>query len=55
MKKKACTPSRSVYCQSLPNSRKGNELPSDSDTIQDREMDIRFHDRTQYDVSVASY
>jgi predicted acylesterase/phospholipase RssA len=28
-------------------------LPHDADTIQDREMDIRFHDRTRYDVKVA--
>jgi len=32
---------------------KENDLPADADTIQDREMDIRFHDRTQYDVKVA--
>lgn len=28
-------------------------LPQDADTIQDREIDIRFHDRTRYDVKVA--
>ncbi len=27
--------------------------PKDADTIQDREIDIRFHDRTRYDVKVA--
>ena len=29
-------------------------LPVDSDTIQDRELDIRFHDRTNYDLKVAN-
>ncbi|MGH9983257.1 MAG: patatin-like phospholipase family protein [Nitrososphaeraceae archaeon] len=29
------------------------DLPKDADTIQDREIDIRFHDRTRYDVKVA--
>jgi hypothetical protein len=27
--------------------------PKDADTIQDREIDIRFHDKTRYDVKVA--
>ena len=47
-------PHLEVYIVNLyPTVEKENELPSDSDTIEDREMDIRFHDRTQYDVSVA--
>ena len=29
-------------------------LPVDADTIQDRELDIRFHDRTNYDLKVAN-
>ncbi|MGB8023414.1 MAG: patatin-like phospholipase family protein [Nitrososphaeraceae archaeon] len=29
-------------------------LPVDADTIQDRELDIRFHDRTNYDIKVAN-
>ena len=30
-----------------------NEVPIDADAIQDREIDIKFHDRTKYDVKVA--
>ena len=30
-----------------------NEVPVDADAIQDREIDIKFHDRTKYDVKVA--
>jgi NTE family protein len=30
-----------------------NEVPLDADAIQDREVDIKFHDRTKYDVKVA--
>jgi NTE family protein len=30
-----------------------SELPMDADTIQDREIDIKFHDRTKYDVRLA--
>jgi NTE family protein len=29
------------------------EVPIDADAIQDREIDIKFHDRTKYDVKVA--
>jgi predicted acylesterase/phospholipase RssA len=29
------------------------EVPRDADAIQDREIDIKFHDRTKYDVKVA--
>ena len=47
-------PHLEVYIVNLyPTVEKENELPSDADTIQDREVDIRFHDRTQYDVKVA--
>jgi NTE family protein len=47
-------PHLEVYIVNLyPAVEKENELPSDADTIQDREVDIRFHDRTQYDVKVA--
>lgn len=31
-----------------------NEVPADADSIQDRELEIRFHDRTEYDVKVAN-
>ena len=30
-----------------------NDVPTDADAIQDREIDIKFHDRTNYDVKVA--
>jgi predicted HTH domain antitoxin len=33
---------------------KDEKPPQDSDTIQDRELDIRFHDRTNYDVKIAN-
>jgi NTE family protein len=47
-------PHLEVYIVNLyPTVEKENELPADADTIVDREMDIRFHDRTQYDVKVA--
>jgi NTE family protein len=47
-------PHLEVYIVNLyPTVKQENELPSDADTIQDREVDIRFHDRTQYDVRVA--
>lgn len=47
-------PHLEVYIVNLyPAVENENELPSDADTIQDREMDIRFHDRTQYDVKVS--
>jgi len=47
-------PHLEVYIVNLyPTVDKENDLPADADTIQDREMDIRFHDRTQYDVKVA--
>ena len=51
---KKYVPHLEVYIVNLyPTVEKGNELPSDADTIQDREIDIRFHDRTNYDVKVA--
>jgi NTE family protein len=31
-----------------------NEVPAGADSIQDRELEIRFHDRTEYDVKVAN-
>jgi NTE family protein len=47
-------PHLEIYIVNLyPTVDKENDLPADADTIQDREMDIRFHDRTQYDVKVA--
>jgi NTE family protein len=47
-------PHLEIYIVNLyPTVEKENELPADADTIQDREMNIRFHDRTQYDVKVA--
>jgi hypothetical protein len=47
-------PHLEVYIVNLyPTVEKENDLPSDADTIQDREIDIRFHDRTEYDVKVA--
>jgi NTE family protein len=47
-------PHLEVYIVNLyPTVEKENELPKDADTIEDREMDIRFHDRTQYDIKVA--
>jgi NTE family protein len=47
-------PHLEVYIVNLyPTVEKNNELPKDANTIEDREMDIRFHDRTQYDIKVA--
>jgi NTE family protein len=47
-------PHLEVYIVNLyPTVEKENELPADADTIVDREMDIRFHDRTQNDIQVA--
>jgi NTE family protein len=51
---KKYVPHLEVYIANLyPTVEQGNELPADADTIEDREMDIRFHDRTQYDIKVA--
>ena len=51
---KKYVPHLEVYIVNLyPTVEKGSELPADADTIEDREMDIRFHDRTQYDIKVA--
>jgi len=36
-----------------PTIEKRIEPPKDADTIQDRELDIRFHDKTKYDKKVA--
>jgi hypothetical protein len=30
-----------------------NDVPVDADSIQDRELEIRFNDRTNYDIEVA--
>jgi NTE family protein len=47
-------PHLEVYIVNLyPTVEETSEIPHDADTIQDREVDIRFHDRTQYDVEVA--
>ena len=52
--KKSEVPHLEVYIVNLyPTVEETSELPHDADTIQDREVDIRFHDRTQYDVEVA--
>ncbi len=54
MNEKKHVPHLEVYIVNLyPAVEKENELPADADTIEDREIDIRFHDRTQYDVKVA--
>jgi len=51
---KKYVPHLELYIVNLyPTVEKENELPQDADTIEDREMDIRFHDRTQYDIKVA--
>jgi NTE family protein len=45
-------PDLEVYIVNLYPSIEG-EVPRDADAIQDREIDIKFHDRTKYDVKVA--
>lgn len=43
-----------IYIINLyPTIEKRVEPPKDADTIQDRELDIRFHDKTKYDKKVA--
>src|SRR5215204_1118801 len=42
-----------IYNQLYPTIEKRIEPPKDADTIQDRELDIRFHDKTKYDKKVA--
>jgi hypothetical protein len=52
--KESEVPHLEVYIVNLyPTVEETSEIPHDADTIQDREVDIRFHDRTQYDVVVA--
>jgi NTE family protein len=48
-------PHLEVYIVNLYPTVEKNQIdpPMDADTIQDREIDIRFHDRTRYDVKVA--
>jgi NTE family protein len=48
-------PHLEVYIINLYPTVEKNQIdpPKDADTIQDREIDIRFHDRTRYDVKVA--
>jgi NTE family protein len=55
-KKKATwhVPHLEIYIINLyPTIEKRKEPPKDADTIQDRELDIRFHDKTKYDKKVA--
>jgi NTE family protein len=47
-------PHLEVYIINLyPTVEDRDEPPKDPDTIQDRELDIRFHDKTKYDKKVA--
>jgi NTE family protein len=47
-------PHLEIYIINLyPTIEKRVEPPKDADTIQDRELDIRFHDKTNYDKKVA--
>jgi NTE family protein len=54
-KKVEHVPHLEVYIINLYPTVERNQIdpPKDADTIQDREIDIRFHDRTRYDVKVA--
>jgi NTE family protein len=55
VKKVKHVPHLEVYIINLYPTVERNQIdpPKDADTIQDREIDIRFHDRTRYDVKVA--
>jgi NTE family protein len=55
VKKVEHVPHLEVYIINLYPTVERNQIdpPKDADTIQDREIDIRFHDRTRYDVKVA--
>jgi predicted acylesterase/phospholipase RssA len=55
VKKVEYVPHLEVYIINLYPTVERNQIdpPKDADTIQDREIDIRFHDRTRYDVKVA--
>jgi NTE family protein len=47
-------PHLEIYIINLyPTVEERTEPPKDADTIQDRELDIRFHDKTKYDKKVA--
>lgn len=53
-KKEEYVPHLEVYVINLyPTVEDLEEPPKDADTIQDRELDIRFHDKTKYDKKVA--
>jgi NTE family protein len=56
VKKVEHVPHLEVYIINLYPTVERNQIdpPKDADTIQDREIDIRFHDRTRYDVKVAN-
>jgi NTE family protein len=55
VKKVEHVPHLEVYIINLYPTVERNQIdpPKAADTIQDREIDIRFHDRTRYDVKVA--
>lgn len=55
VKKVEHVPHLEVYIINLYPTVERNQIdpPKDADTIQDREIDIRFHDRSRYDVKVA--
>lgn len=47
-------PDLDIYIVNLyPSTERNFPLNADADTIQDREIDIKFHDRTAYDIKVA--
>ena len=53
-KKEKYVPHLEVYIINLyPTVENRDKPPKDPDTIQDRELDIRFHDKTKYDKKVA--
>ena len=52
-KDKLKVPNLEVYIVNLYPSLE-NYLPTDLDSIRDREIDIKFHDRTKYDEQVAN-
>ena len=55
IKKELYVPHLELYIVNLyPTIEEEDEPPVDADTIQDREIDIRFHDRTKYDIQVAN-
>lgn len=52
-KDKQKVPNLEVYIVNLYPSLE-NYLPTDLDSIRDKEIDIKFHDRTKYDEQVAN-